>query len=325
MPSWSTLTFFGPTLKPATWTRLWLFTPRANGALGGYNPPVYGSRDCSTFSLLPAIFGRNRFFREEKPEKGCCYETARSIRRYFSCLFRSCHCVQPLVPAGGLLRKWFLCAPALLTAAVVPFCQNDWEFPVYCLFTLWIFSAMIVYHQETTFKEVGMLYSMVVLIPSALQTLVSLRDLSENHGMFYVLIAVLSAWVADAGAYFAGTFFGKHKLCPTISPKKTVEGAMGGVAVNVIVMLLCGVLFTEFYYQGAVRASYLVLGIIGFFGAILSILGDLSFSLIKRSCHIKDFGQVIPGHGGILDRFDSVIFTAPFVYLLVSYLPLAGA
>ena len=84
-------------------------------------------------------------------------------------------------------------------------------------------------------------------------------------------------------------------------------------------------LFTEFYYQGAARASYLVLGIIGFFGAILSILGDLSFSLIKRSCHIKDFGQVIPGHGGILDRFDSVIFTAPFVYLLVSYLPLAGA
>lgn len=127
--------------------------------------------------------------------------------------------VLELIRALGLLRKWFLCAPALLTAAVVPFCQNDWEFPVYCLFTLWIFSAMIVYHQETTFKEVGMLYSMVVLIPSALQTLVSLRDLSENHGMFYVLIAVLSAWVADAGAYFAGTFFGKHKLCPTISPK----------------------------------------------------------------------------------------------------------
>ena len=199
--------------------------------------------------------------------------------------------VLELIRALGLLRKWFLCAPALLTAAVVPFCQNDWEFPVYCLFTLWIFSAMIVYHQETTFKEVGMLYSMVVLIPSALQTLVSLRDLSENHGMFYVLIAVLSACVV----------------------------------VNVIVMLLCGVLFTEFYYQGAARASYLVLGIIGFFGAILSILGDLSFSLIKRSCHIKDFGQVIPGHGGILDRFDSVIFTAPFVYLLVSYLPLAGA
>lgn len=128
--------------------------------------------------------------------------------------------VLELIRALGLLRKWFLCAPALLTAAVVPFCQNDWEFPVYCLFTLWIFSAMIVYHQETTFKEVGMLYSMVVLIPSALQTLVSLRDLSENHGMFYVLIAVLSAWVADAGAYFAGTFSASTSCAPPSAPKR---------------------------------------------------------------------------------------------------------
>lgn len=230
-----------------------------------------------------------------------------------------------LTKALGLGGKWFLFLPAVATAAAVPFCSEEFQFVVYCIFTLLLFAAMILYHHETSFKEVAVLYSMVVMIPCALQTLVSLRALSPNHGMFYVLIAVLSAWVADAGAYFAGTFFGKHKLCPTISPKKTVEGAMGGVVVNVIVMLLCGVLFTEFYYQGAARASYLVLGIIGFFGAILSILGDLSFSLIKRSCHIKDFGQVIPGHGGILDRFDSVIFTAPFVYLLVSYLPLAGA
>lgn len=230
-----------------------------------------------------------------------------------------------LVKALGLGRKWFLAAPALLAAALVPFCKDNVQFLVYCLFTLLLFSAMIVYHQETTFKEVGVLYSMVVLIPSALQTLVSLRDLSDNHGMFYVLIAVLSAWVADAGAYFAGTFFGKHKLCPNISPKKTVEGAIGGMVVDVLVMLLCGVIFTELYHRGNAQASYLVLFIIGFFGSVLSILGDLSFSLIKRSCHIKDFGQVIPGHGGILDRFDSVIFTAPFVYLLVGFLPLAGA
>ena len=97
---------------------------------------------------------------------------------------------------------------------------------------------------------------MVVLIPSALQCLVSLRDLSPDHGMFYVLIAVLAAWVADAGAYCAGTLFGKHKLCPEISPKKTVEGAIGGVVVNVAVMLLCGLLFSEFYYQGTAHADY---------------------------------------------------------------------
>ena len=155
-----------------------------------------------------------------------------------------------LVKALGLARKWFLAAPALAAAALVPFCKGNVQFLVYCLFTLLLFSAMLIYHQETTFKEVGVLYSMVVLIPSALQTLVSLRDLSDNHGMFYVLIAVLSAWVADAGAYFAGTFFGKHKLCPNISPKKTVEGAVGGMVVDVLVMLLCGVIFTELYHRG---------------------------------------------------------------------------
>lgn len=91
------------------------------------------------------------------------------------------------------------------------------------------------------------------------------------------------------------------------------------------VMLLCGVWFSAVFYQGQVEVNYLALGLIGLFGAPISMLGDLSFSLIKRSCHIKDFGQVIPGHGGVLDRFDSVIFTAPFVYLLVTFLPLAGA
>ena len=232
--------------------------------------------------------------------------------------------VLELIRALGLLRKWFLCAPALLTAAVVPFCQNDWEFPVYCLFTLWIFSAMIVYHQETTFKEVGMLYSMVVLIPSALQTLVSLRDLSENHGMFYVLIAVLSAWVADAGAYFAGTFFGKHKLCPTISPKKTVEGFIGGLVAAVVGNLLIAGIFTVLgqqewfvaYLGGPIRINYLLVAALSPFCALAGVFGDLSASIIKRQCGIKDFGHIMPGHGGILDRFDSVLMVAPLVFIL---------
>ena len=142
--------------------------------------------------------------------------------------------------------------------------------------------------------------------------------------MFYALIAVLAAWVADVGAYFAGTLFGRHKLCPEISPKKTVEGLIGGTVVDVLVMLLCGVWFSAVFYQGRVEVNYVTLLLIGLFGSLISVLGDLSFSIIKRSCHIKDFGQVIPGHGGVLDRFDSVIFTAPFVYLLVTFLPLAG-
>lgn len=228
-----------------------------------------------------------------------------------------------LTKALGLARKWFLVVPSLAAAAAVPFCGgNEMQFLVYCLYTLMLFTAMILYHHETSFKEVAVLYSMVVLIPCALQTLVTLRSLSVHHGMFYVLIAVLAAWVADVGAFFAGTFFGKHKLCPEISPKKTVEGAIGGLVVNVAFVMLCGLFFSQVFYGGEKQVNYLSLFLIGFFGTFVSMLGDLSFSLIKRSCHIKDFGQVIPGHGGILDRFDSVIFTAPFVYLLVEYLPI---
>lgn len=229
-----------------------------------------------------------------------------------------------LAKALGLEKKAFLILPAVAVAAAVPFCGDGLLFPIYCLFTLLTFSALLKYHHETTFKEVAVLYSMAVLIPCAMRTLVSLRQLNPEHGMFYVLMAVFSAWIADCGAFFAGTFFGKHKLCPDISPKKTVEGALGGLVANVAVMLLAGVILSQAVYGGKVQVNFLALFLVGFFGAFISILGDLSFSLIKRGCHIKDFGQVIPGHGGILDRFDSVIFTAPFVYLVASYLPLVA-
>lgn len=139
--------------------------------------------------------------------------------------------------------------------------------------------------------------------------------------MFYVIIAVFAAWVSDVGAFAAGSLWGKHKLCPSISPKKTVEGLIGGFILNIAAMLVFGLVFS-WSYGGTVPVNYLTLGLIGLFGSALSVVGDLSFSLIKRSCHIKDFSNILPGHGGILDRFDSVIFVAPFVLLLVQVLPI---
>ncbi len=227
--------------------------------------------------------------------------------------------------AVGLEKEPALFLPSLAAAAAVPFCNGQYQFLVYALYTLAICSAMLACHSRVSFKDVFVLYSMVVIIPCALRSLVLLRDLDRAHGMFYVLVAIFSAWLADVGAFFAGTFFGRHKLCPNISPKKTVEGAAGGLAFNVAVLLLGGLAVSRIYAADQVAVSYLPLFLAGFFGTFVSILGDLSFSLIKRSCHIKDFGQVIPGHGGILDRFDSVIFTAPFVYLLVSFIPIISA
>jgi len=236
-----------------------------------------------------------------------------------------------IISALGLSKNFVLLVPSLIFSAVIPLLQlvtpqqiqaDTLQQAAYFLYTVVIFGALILYHKVITFREVGVIYSMSLLIPSALETIVSIRTLGGRHGMFYVIIAIFSAWIADTGAFFAGRRWGKHKLCPNISPKKTVEGVFGGFALNIIAMVVFGYIFHAIYYAYSVEISYVTLVIIGFFGTIMSILGDLSFSLIKRSCHIKDFGEIIPGHGGILDRFDSVIFEAPFVYLLVQFLPI---
>ena len=129
----------------------------------------------------------------------------------------------------------------------------------------------------------AVVYSMVVLIPLALQTIVLVRTLSDQHGMFYALVCVFSAWIPDAGAFFAGKLFGKHKLCPGDQPKKTVEGLIGGVLSSVIILqLVVADSFTYGIYGGERQANWLSLLIIGFFGAFVSVLGDLSFSLIEK-------------------------------------------
>lgn len=231
--------------------------------------------------------------------------------------------VYEVIKALGLANRWYIVVPSMVTAVLVQFCDfQDANLLIYSLFTACIFGALLRNHQKISFKEVAVVYSMVVIIPLALQSIVLVRGLNADHGIFYALICVFAAWVPDAGAFFAGKLFGKHKLCPIISPKKTVEGLIGGIISNVVVMQLLGWVFSEIVYDGTRQASVLSLLVIGLFGALVSTLGDLSFSLIKRSCKIKDFGNVIPGHGGVLDRFDSVIFTAPFVYLVASLLPI---
>lgn len=230
-----------------------------------------------------------------------------------------------IISALGLSRNFVLLVPCLLFAAALPMIDSAyWREFAYFLYTVVVFGALIFYHSFLTFREVGVIYSMSLMIPTALETIVRLRSLGGRHGMLYVIIAILSSWIADMGAFGAGSLFGKHKLCPNISPKKTIEGVFGAFVLNVAAMLLTGFVFQSIFYSRGVRVSYLSLFLIGSVGAALATLGDLSFSLIKRSCHIKDFSEIIPGHGGILDRFDSVIFVAPFVYFLVQKLPIVS-
>ena len=136
-----------------------------------------------------------------------------------------------------------------------------------------------------------------------------------NTGFFAAWMIFISAWGSDTCAYFAGVALGKHKAFPKLSPKKSVEGCIGGVVGSGIFGFLYAMIL-----NGVGRGfpgMYWVFPLLGVAGSIISQIGDLSASAIKRDMKIKDYGHIIPGHGGILDRFDSIIFTAPMIYLMV--------
>jgi len=127
------------------------------------------------------------------------------------------------------------------------------------------------------------------------------------HGPWWVLLAVGINFGSDAGGYFAGRFLGKHKLYPVVSPKKTVEGSLGGIFGGFLVVL-------AFKYIHFDMFRYLDVIVLGMVGAVLAILGDMVESLIKRGFAVKDAGGILPGHGGIMDRIDSFVFSLPFIY-----------
>lgn len=138
-----------------------------------------------------------------------------------------------------------------------------------------------------------------------------------EEGLFLVALVFLCSWGCDTCAYCVGVLIGKHKMAPKLSPKKSVEGAIGGLAGAALLGMLYALAINRWGGASASPASY---ALICFVGGMISMVGDLAASAIKRNHEIKDYGTLIPGHGGILDRFDSVIFTAPVIYYLATSL-----
>ena len=150
----------------------------------------------------------------------------------------------------------------------------------------------------------------------------------EEYGydaVFFILLILCFAWGGDTCAYFAGRAFGKHKLCPVVSPKKTVEGAIGGVLGTMVFGVAATLIYSiaadrmEAFTRSNIGVSmYVVIALLACVAAVLGIYGDLFASVVKRQCGIKDYGTIFPGHGGILDRFASVVFIAPFVTMVIT-------
>ena len=179
-----------------------------------------------------------------------------------------------------------------------------------------LFSELMLSDMKIPFSRLAMCMVGGLLIPVMLSSLI--RILMMEQGRAYILIPFVLAFLADIGGYFAGSFLGKHKLCPNISPKKTVEGLVGGLLASVLGMLIyCLILQLGFGF----KVNYLLVLVYGLVGALAGVFGDLTFSVVKRQTDIKDYGNVFPGHGGILDRFDSVIVVAPLVEALLLLIP----
>lgn len=182
-----------------------------------------------------------------------------------------------------------------------------------------IFLECIIRHSIQKFNQTAFMLAVTMLIIKAMGMLVCLKQMDSKYGLIYVILALSSAWVADTGAYFAGTFFGKHKLCPNISPKKTIEGLCGGILLTIIAFVVFSLIYSNIT-EASVQYIWLV--VIAIVCALVGVLGDLSASILKRQRGIKDFGNIMPGHGGVMDRFDSVLFTLPVFYALNLLIPI---
>ena len=152
--------------------------------------------------------------------------------------------------------------------------------------------------------------------------MILLRDIPVT-GKFIYLIPFVFGWVTDTFAYFVGRFLGKHKLIPAVSPKKTVEGAIGGAVGCALVAILYGFVIGQCF--DTVQPNYVVLAIAGVIIAVVSQLGDFAMSAIKRQYGIKDYGKLLPGHGGLLDRFDSCMAVTIVLAMIQAYFPLFEA
>lgn len=184
------------------------------------------------------------------------------------------------------------------------------------VYFLLMFSEMMKDHVKMRFETLSMCFVGGLVVPYLMSSVV--RILATNLGRYVILIPFAIACICDAGAYFVGIRFGKHKLAPVVSPNKTIEGALGGLAAGVLAMLLYAfILDVPLKFD----VSYGAAIVYGIAGCLAGELGDLCFSVIKRQTGIKDYGNLIPGHGGVLDRFDSILAVAPLIEALLLIMP----
>lgn len=235
----------------------------------------------------------------------------------------SCIAYFELMRAAGTAKYLPLFGVGVLFCAGFPFIPGGQFaylfFAVIGLITLSLI-VLLADHGHTGFRDVAVSVFAALMVSFCFSSLIYLRALL--NGERYLWMVFIGAWTSDAGAYFIGRALGRHKLAPAISPKKTVEGAFGGILFCVAAFLLYGLVMR---LGGKEDMALYLLAIAGVVVSLVSQIGDLAASVIKREFEIKDYGRFIPGHGGILDRFDSILFVGPFLYMAFTFFSFLGS
>lgn len=227
-------------------------------------------------------------------------------------------------------KEWAISIPAFIFTPVFPilayFIKGEWT--VYYLlilaaylfvYMMWLMGVSVFSRGSIAFYRISEVFVAVTYVTVAFSSLSLLRYLNKDVGVFSVILVFVIAWISDVFAFFTGSLIGKHKLIPEVSPKKTVEGAIGGVVFATVACLVYGLIIDLIMTD--IRVNYILLAVFGLVLSVVSQLGDLVASLIKREYGAKDYGTIFPGHGGIMDRFDSPIAVAAIMLILTMVLP----
>ena len=229
--------------------------------------------------------------------------------------------VYELLYGTGIVKHVRLCVYTALTGAwVTLWCGLGigyvWLLAGFLVFWALLFMELMLSELKLPFEKLAVCVVAGAVVPFFIGALV--RLLYAENGRFLVAIPFVLAFMSDSGAYFVGLAFGKHKLAPVISPKKTVEGLFGGILGAVVGLLIYGLILQVFF---KFQVNYWYILLYGLLGSLAGVFGDLSLSAIKRQTGIKDYGNLIPGHGGVLDRFDSMMMVAPLMEALLLLAP----
>jgi len=220
-----------------------------------------------------------------------------------------------ILRALSVEKEYLLSVPAFILSAALPFGSffvTAEKSQLYLLtiaalmffYLIYIMGVAVFSKGRISFKMISEVFMIITYVIVSFSSLSIIRYINRDVGVFWLALVFIVSWVSDSGAYIVGSLIGKHKLIPDVSPKKSVEGSVGGIFLATVCFVLYGIAVEHFTDKDA---NYIILVVAAILLSVISQIGDLIASLIKREYGIKDYGKILPGHGGIMDRFDSIL------------------